>query len=85
METNSIKLRYLDVSDLDLMARMMASNETKDKALSLLGIEREKGQTHLGAWCLAMCGENGLEKKLPAYEIADAIDGDVSKFVWFLA
>ena len=82
-EDKEIKLRYIDVEFLSPLTNL--TDEQKDALLERLGIENKDGLPHLSAWVLAMARENGLEEKLPCREIGDAIDGDVSKFVWLLA
>jgi hypothetical protein len=67
--------------------RLCPSDERKDSALAKLGIERQPGQTHLAAWTLAMCLENGLPAELPSTAIGDAVleSAAVRSFVWWLA
>lgn len=85
MEDKTIKVRYIDLSDIPPIDRLMLTPADKDKLLAALGITRAEEQTHLGAWVLAMCKENGLPETLPSYPIADAITGDISTFVWAIA
>lgn len=84
-EEKVIKFRYLDI-DAE-MAVWPVSHEVKDRALARLGIQRQPDETPLRAWVLAMCRENGLPEKVPAYEIGDAAMEhlDVRRFMWWLA
>lgn len=91
-DSRVIKLRYLDLSGdwvvqdaIQDAVWQLDPTAKKDGALARLGIERQEGQSHLQAWLLAMCRENGLPEKLPCYEIGDVLTGDVQAFVWWLA
>lgn len=91
MPDPTITLRYLDIDaifgDFPLLVRICPSAELKDAALTKLGIERPPEQSHLGAWTLAMCRENGLTETLPSTAVGDAVleSMPVRKFVWWLA
>jgi len=91
MNDPTLTLRFLDVAaayaDLPDWALLCANGAQKDDALQRLGIERPPGRTHLQAWILAMCRENGLPERLPAIEIGEAAAQDraISAFVWWLA
>lgn len=91
MNDPTLTLRFLDVAaicaDLPAWALLCADAAQKDDALQRLGIERPPGRTHLQAWILAMCRENGLPERLPADEIGAAVAQDrvASAFVWWLA
>lgn len=79
------KIRFLDI-DPTWMA-WPATLAMKDRALEILKIQRGPDQPPIDAWTLAMCRENKLPEKLPAYEIGDAImeDGELRRFIWWLA
>jgi hypothetical protein len=86
----TLTLRFLDVAATYAdcpHALLLATDALKDDALLRLGIERPTGRTHLQAWILAMCSENGLPTRLPAIEIGEAVAHDraISAFVWWLA
>jgi hypothetical protein len=88
----SLSLLYLDLSEIDLGAVTMATDEQKWKALAKLGIERpeDESTSPLAAWRDAMADENNI----PRAELDPAQGGSldlgftstaVRNWVWFLA
>lgn len=91
MSDQTLTLRFLDVAavyaDFPAWVLLCADDAHKDDALQRLGVAHPPGHTHLQAWILAMCRENGLPEHLPAIEIGAAVAQDraISSFVWWLA
>jgi len=93
-ERKEIVVRWLETSDHMIHDALLAEAKNghesllgiKVKALKLLGIEVEEGQTPSEAYLKAMCDENGLPFTLPApFEIVDALQfSGAMKFYWWL-
>jgi hypothetical protein len=90
----NVSLRWIDVDDIvgvSLLAEAFGKDilqETKDKALTKLGITRAEGEKPLTAWLRAMAEENGLPVAAPAApELRRAVEesAGVMRFVFWLA
>lgn len=86
-------VRYLNFEDVDLGALILASEETKWKAVTALGIARpdDPDITPLQAWVDAMLRENGIEPEVPRKPLVHyGVDLGFSetglrRWIWFVS